>query len=323
MSYPVIANWVKFKRIDNETYLVKNLLDDTEYEMDSYYVWFARQLDGKTDPYTIDNDLSEDDVYDVLEELDDYDVVRNKHFLSKNVFNLLVTLWKPKVTKPLRLISYLFNSIILVSFLPLLAIALWRLMNSPFDISLDYYLGGMLFGVVSGMLLHETAHFVACVGYGGSVFEIGVMLRYFMPGAYVLMDVKNIKNKMHKIQIFAAGVEMNLVLSSIFLILALEISLLSGFFYGAFVCNIMFALVNLTFAEGLDGMTIIGELLQIDDLPGKAKGIVKNKRKRKALMNKGIVGKALVVVCYIIRILQISMPILVVLNILEVLLWVL
>lgn len=323
MSYPVITNWVKFKRIDNKTYLVKNLLDDSEYEMDSYYVWFARQLDGITDPYTIDNELSEDEVYDVLEELDDYDVIRNKRFLSKNVFNMLVTLWKPKSTKTLRLIAVLINSVILISFIPLIIIAIWRFLNSPFDINLDYYFSGLLFGVVIGMVLHETAHFVACLGYGGSVFEIGVMLRYFIPGAYVLMDVKSIKNKMHRVQVFAAGVEMNLILSSIFLILALEINSMSGFFYGAFVCNVMFAFVNLTFAEGLDGMTIIGEFLGIDDLPEKAKEIVKNKRKRKALTSKGVTGKCTVAMCYIIKALQISIPILIAVNIMEVFLWIL
>lgn len=323
MSYPVITNWVKFKRIDNKTYLVKNLLDDSECEMDCYYIWFAHQLDGKTDPYIIDKELTKEEVCDVLEELEYYDIIRCKRFLSKNIFNLLVTLWKPKSTKTLRLIAFLINFVFLISFIPLIVIAIWRFLNSPFDISMDYYFSGLLFGVVSGMVLHETAHFVACLGYGGSVFEIGVMLRYFIPGAYVLMDVKNIKNKMHRIQVFAAGVEMNLILSSIFLILALEINSISGFFYGASICNVMFAFINLTFAEGLDGMTIIGELLGVDDLPGKAKGIVKNKRLRIALMSKGVTGKCIVALCYIIKALQISMPILIAVNIMEVFLWIL
>lgn len=323
MDRPIIANWIKFKKINNETFMVRNLLDDSEYELDSYYVWFAHQLDGKTDPLSIDKDLTVEDVYDVLKELEAYDIIRSKHFLSLNIFNLLLTLWKPKVSYTLRIISYFANLIIQISFMPLLVMAIWRFLNSPFDINLDLYFVGLMFGTLAGITLHEIAHTVACLGYGGKVFEIGAMLRCFIPGAYVLMNVRNIKNRMHRVQISAAGVEVNIILFSIFLILAVENNVLSGFFYGASICNLLLALVNLTFAEGLDGMTIIGELLGIEDLVEEANNVVKSKAKRNTLINKGMAGKGIVIVCYIIKFLQISMPILVAVNIIEVLLWIL
>ena len=59
MSYPCLTNWNRFKKIDRDTYLVKSVLEDNAFEMDTYSVWFAHQLDGKTDPYTVDEGLSE------------------------------------------------------------------------------------------------------------------------------------------------------------------------------------------------------------------------------------------------------------------------
>ena len=61
MSYPITANWIRFKRISNDEYKIINLLYDEEQETDAYTVWFIRQLNGKRDPYQIDRTKSKVD----------------------------------------------------------------------------------------------------------------------------------------------------------------------------------------------------------------------------------------------------------------------
>ena len=89
------------------------------------------------------------------------------------------------------------------------------------------------------------------------------------------MNKNRIKNRMKRIQIIAAGIEMNLLLAAVCLIFAAEIEWLSGFFFGACIQNVFLALINLTFINGFDGMTIISELLGIEGLADRATTIIK------------------------------------------------
>ena len=62
-------------------------------------------------------------------------------------------------------------------------------------------------------------------------------------------------------------------------------------------------------------MAIMSELLGTDELIDKAKSVIKNKRKRNSLLNDGVSGQATVAVCYALKVIQVALPLIFVLNI--------
>lgn len=316
---PMLANWVRFRRVSENEYLVVDLLRDKTYTADAYTVWFLRQLDGETDPYSVDESMAPEVVDLLLETCLEIDLLRDKRFYSKSFLYLLVTLWQPKVTPAFRVVAAVANLFLLVSFIPMLILSIYLLLFHTEDLVTDFLVTGTIFGLITGMFLHETGHMFACIAYGGRFFEMGVMLQnLIMPGAYVVINKEIIKSRMKRIQVNAAGVEMNLLLGSVFLSMASVSVPLSGFFLGAALANVFVALLNLTFINGIDGMNIMCELLGVRDLPERAKTILKSPRHRRRLMKDGVSGKLTVIMCIAVRITQIALPVLLFLNIIEV-----
>ena len=106
-----------------------------------------------------------------------------------------------------------------------------------------------------------------------------------------------------------------LLLTGVFLLLSSFFEPLSGFFLGAAVNNAFIALLNLTFLNGIDGMKIMEELMGTENIVERAKSVIKSKAKRRKLSKEGLSGKATLAVCYIIRCVQITYPVLIILNI--------
>lgn len=322
MKHPTLANWIRFKKVSENEYEIVDLLHDEKNQTDAYTVWFVRQLNGKRNPYLIDKGKSKEDIDLLLGELEADNVIRDKRFLSKFFLFLLVTIWQPKVTSSLRIVSFFINELLLISFLPFLAFSILYFLNYTYDVNFDYITIGSVVGLIIGLVMHELSHMISCLGYGGRVFEVGVMLQFLlMPGAYVLMNESKIKKRMRRVQVSAAGIEMNLLLTAIFLIISARFESLSGFFLGAAIQNVFLALLNLTLVDGFDGMAIMGELLGVENVISKARRITRFKFKRKKLEKDGISGKATIAVCYILRGIQIALPLIFALNIVGVITW--
>ncbi len=321
MKYPALANWIRFKKVSYDTYEIHDLIHESIFETTEYWVWFAKQLDGKTNPYRIDREMPREKVDRMLKAFKENDVIRDSRFLSKSLLSTLFTVWTPNVTKKMRLISYVLNTLLLISFIPILAFSILYFVNYIGDISMDYIVSGSLIGMLLGMVMHEMGHMIAGLAYGGQVFEVGLMFQFFIPGAYVLLDDRNIKSTMKRIQVYAAGIEMNLLLSAIFIILSVPFEALSGFFLGAAINNIFIALLNLTFVDGFDGMKIICELLGLEEITSKANRVVRSKWKRHKLQKHGVCGKATIAACYIFKIVQVALPLIFAVNIAGVISW--
>ena len=322
MKYPTLANWIRFKQISDDEFEIIDLLHDEKFQTNVYTVWFARQLNGKRNPYLIDKSKSKEDVDLLLGKLEAENVIRDKRFFSKFFLFLLVTIWRPKITEKFRVASFIINGLLLISFLPLLAFSILYFLYYTYDINFDYMIVGSVAGMLIGLILHELGHMFACLAYGGRVFEVGVMLQFLlMPGAYVLMNESNIKKRMKRVQVSVAGIEMNLLLTAIFLIFSARFESLSGFFLGVAIQNVFLALLNLTLVDGFDGMAIMSELLGVECIVSKAKRITQSKLKRKKLEKDGISGKATIAVCYALRGIQIALPLIFALNIVGVITW--
>lgn len=65
-------------------------------------------------------------------------------------------------------------------------------------------------------------------------------------------------------------------------------------------------------------MAIIEELLGIDNLSDKAKMIRKSKVRKRKLAGKGLTVKLSVAVCYVVSVVKIAIPIIIVINIIEI-----
>ena len=236
--------------------------------------------------------------------------------MSKNFLQLLLSVWKPHITVNLRIFSFIVNGLILISWLPLLAFSIFYFFNNLYDLSADYIILGSFVGLFIGMVMHELGHMCGCLAYGGRIFEIGIGIQFLLPCAYVLMNESRIKTRMKRIQVSAAGVEMNFLLAAIFLMLSARLVPLSGFFLGASIQNAFLALLNLTFIDGFDGTAIMGELLGVDSLIEKSRKVTKSKLRRKRLKRNGISGMITIVACFILRSVQVALPIVLFLNIL-------
>lgn len=321
MKYPTLANWIRFKRTSENEYEIVDLLHDKRITTDAYTVWFIRQLNGKRNPYLIDKTKTKDEVDLLLDRFETKEIIRDKRFLSKNIFQTLITVWRPRVTSNLRLASFFINFLMMISFVPLILFSAAYFILFVNDISLDYIITGSVAGLIVGLALHELGHMIACLGYGGRVFEVGLGLNFFLPCAYVLMNENHIKTRMRKVQVSAAGIEMNFLLASLCLFLATHIEFLSGFLLGAAIQNVFLAFLNLTLIDGFDGMAIMNEILGTDSAVEKAKRVTKSKVLRKRLKKDGVSGRTTIFACYILRIMQIGLPVVVLLNIVGVITW--
>ncbi len=318
-KYPKLSNCLTFEKINAEQIRIIDYLTGKRYVISTETARFIKKLDGKTSPYQIKTTLSDKKINEIMVSLFENDLIRlNK--IHKTSDALMKTIWIPKSARKLSVVAEIWNKLLLYLWIPVLIIGLFVFNNNWLSINYDCnILWGNILGLITGIVLHEFGHAMAAVSYKGKFFEMGVMLMYhILPAAYVFIDNSIVKKRMQRIQIFAAGIETNFLLSGLFLILASVFPQIGGNFFVAAINNMLLALINAMFINGLDGCAIMSELMSETDLIGKIKTVIKNKLVRKQMRKWGLSGHATIAVCYILAVFQISLISLVALNFLEV-----
>lgn len=273
--YPKINNWLVFSRTENGKYEVLDPINGELYTFEGQIARFARRLDGSTDPYSISDYLTDQEVTSFLRELDKHSLLRRSRVMNTSSGEMYCTLWTPKEGKRVSLAPIL-NQLLLLLFFPVFAAGTYFFFRTRPLLSGEMTFLNAVIGVVVGMMLHELAHMNASISYGGRVFEMGIFLKVPFPGAYVLMDTSPVRGELKRAQINAAGIEANLLLAGIMFFLATILSWNSkSFFYIAFL-NTELAVVNLLLIDGLDGAGIISALLGIEEVAKDAKSFLKN-----------------------------------------------
>lgn len=325
-TYPKLLNCLSFKMDEDGTVEVTDHLNEEIYNMTLAEVRYAKMLDGETHPYDIETELSQEEIDDLLFDLEDYGLLKESNKMKLSAGSTLRTLWEIKTTRKLRIIGAVFNKALLLLWLPVLVVGLMKSWKYLFDLGviydnmLQFFLGNIV-GIFIAIFLHELGHVFAGLSCGAKVFEMGLMNSYFiMPGAYVLMDTKRVKNRMKRVQISAAGVEMNFLLAGLFLILTATVRPLAAFFIIIALNNLIIAVLNLTFIKGLDGAAVMSELLGNEETVLNSTDVVFDERLRRRIKRHGKSGRATVAVCYILSFLQLTMPIILIINVLEVIL---
>lgn len=316
MKYPMANNWLTYHRISRTEYDVLDNLDGTMYTMGCTIARFARNLDGRTNPYEIDLTLSKENINTMLSNLKKHNLLRENRILQSSLGTILYTVWIPRWTIPLQIIALLMNNLLLILWLPTLLFGLYVFINNIIMIDIEFSLVGYLFSLVIGICFHEFAHAFAGISYHAKVFEFGIGFQKFMPFAYTLVESSSCK-RLHRIQINAAGVESNFFLTGVFLIFCALFPHCSAFFFTTALCNLILSVINLLFLDGLDGMAILSDVFDTDtySLLESARSVVHSQNTRKTLREKGFYGHALILTSYIIVISQIGFPLLLLINV--------
>lgn len=316
MRYPMLNNWLVFFRKNQYEYDVHDCLYDEDFTMGVTIAAFARKLNGHRNPYSINMGLTKAEINHMLKQLREHDLLRYGRSLDAGS-GAHYTLWFIKRNPLLIKVARLWNCSLMLSWLPVFIFGVLFFIRDLPIINTDCMWLGNILGIVFGALLHELGHAFAGQTYGARVFEIGIMINVLLPGAYVLMDSQSVQSKMKRIQIYAAGVESNALFAGVCLLIACAIPYVGAFLLNAAIGNIILALVNITFGGGLDGASILSELLGIENLVEDTKKVVLNRRIRKKLRSKGMPGYSLIAVNVVVQILQITIPVIIGWNIVE------
>lgn len=316
MRYPMLNNWLEFSRKNQYEYDVHDCLYDEDFTMGVTIAAFARMLNGHRNPYSINVGLSKAEINHMLKQLKEHDLLRYGRSLDAGS-GAHYTLWFIKRNPLLMAVARLWNGLLMLLWLPVFIIGVLFFIRDLPIINTDCMWLGNILGIVFGALLHELGHAFAGLSYGARVFEMGIMINALLPGAYVLMDSQSVQSRMKRIQIYAAGVESNALFAGVCLLIACAIPYAGAFLLNAAIGNIILALVNITFGGGLDGASILSELLGIENLVEDTKKVVLNIRIRRKLRSKGMPGHALIAVSVVVQILQITIPVIIGWNIVE------
>lgn len=327
MKYPKLNNFVSFE-INESVILAKNhltedsiLLSRAEYEL-------CKSLDGKTNPYSLIGKKDYRYVKRFLKYLNNNYFINERHFLSLGLGTVLFPIASLKnlnlSTSNFPVWAYLYNFVLLILWLPIFLLGMFLLFyNGVGNFNNGQLLAGCLFGLIIGIIFHELSHALSAIGYNAKVFEIGVMIKYFViPCAYVLIDNNSIKRKLRKAQVDAAGIEMNFFLSGIAMTMTAMAQNLSGFFFTFALVNLLMGLVNLTIVDGFDGEHVFCDIMGDSELFQKAKCLITDKIFRNQVMKKGINGRATIVASAFLMLFKIAMPILIINEIVGLFLWI-
>lgn len=260
----------------------------------SYPVFKAlRHADG-TKPLR----LPEDDA-DLLAELEDYGLVHTSRLVREESCSRLIlfTFGKERVRK-VRPACKILNGVLPGSaILALVAgIAMRFFLSEGVDMNnfnLLLYVGLL----VASAVLHELAHLWAAISYSFPVFEAGVLVEnVFGICLYVAHGRKPGATKAEEIQVALAGLEANLLIMGLFLIVSVFCEAQSASFYAAAIANIGLIISNLVPSRGNevdDGEVALNTLFEVESIYAVARKWAGSKRRRRKLIRSaGLPGVA-------------------------------
>lgn len=336
MKYPILSNWIVYKRLpDYDAYVVKDCVLKNKFVINDEKMRFAQKLDGKTNPYSVKGKWSREEIRKLIKELEHLGVIRTDHgVISRGGDGYMKTLVRTKNTRGQRIVSELLNYLLILLFVPVLICGIYIYLNVDYvrysDLSvMEQILHGYstifiwifnIMALICGGVIHELCHGIACRAYGGRVLEYGLILEV-LPGFYTLMDDTGVKSRFKKIQILAAGVEGNLLFAGCLLMLTGLFPGIQSFLLVAAIANVAMTIINLMAMKRTDGFRILMLLIGMDDMDGfeKAKCMLKSRKRKQILADKGLYGYINLTACYMIVWLQRVFPMLI---LLEVIAWI-
>lgn len=288
--YPFLKEGVSigsfsYEDSDDIHYFIENAYGD-QFEIDYQLRNALLQADG-TKPLNLpDHGLS------ILPELKKYGIVQTSRFIDDDgIFNRFVLFPLSNHNKNISLICKAINAVLPIVSVLFFIIGLYCMKSdiaaTEYTYSWLLYYGLIFFSLV----FHEIGHLVAGLAYGYEVRNIGILLLGILPtGAYVAYDDKKDASKTEKIQLALAGIEANLLLAGICMMIATQYPPLYMLMSSIANINVVFALVNSIPSFGLDGEAALSALYGIDNIGKAAKKWLFSKKHRQKLLHSGPSG---------------------------------
>lgn len=248
---------------------------------------------------------------------------------TRTIFDgiMLHTVYIPERKYAGTIIPKILNSLLWLTFLPIFLYGLFRLSryDIEFGMNCNYFFANVIIGIVGGlllgMILHEVGHAIACLAnMKGAFLEAGFMIRGILPGAYVMIDATDVTNRRKKAQIYLAGIEVNLLLSGLLMILMTSVR--ENSFLGewkiamlyAVVQNVILTLINISLVENFDGEHTMRALFGgpiVDAAKANLKQMFSSKKRRNYFRKNGINGIANICTSVVVLVFQIFIPLLI------------
>lgn len=281
MKYPRKSPYLIYGKTENSFYKVEDLLHDDIWLLDYEEMAILSCLDGRHDPYELLPEYNRDYIQKTLEDFEKhYLLAPKKKLQSTGIGSYSIPLIYCNPGKAIKQFAEIYNFLLMTLFLPVFVLGLFLGKSNIFWIfprSISELVTAIFIGGFVGIAMHEISHAFAALAYGGNLFEIGVGTSSFLPIGYVLLYCGNVRGRMKQIQIDAAGVEMNMLLCGVFMLLKpiLIRSCIIDFFA---LANLTIAVLNILPLDGHDGLNILSKLFEKDDLLKYAKGLIKDSR---------------------------------------------
>ena len=152
----------------------------------------------------------------------------------------------------------------------------------------------LFYGLIAlSLALHELGHLTAGLAYGYKISDVGILLFGLIPiGAYVAHGDPTRASKAEKVQFALAGIEVNLLVAGLCLLLAVQESPWSMLMHAIANANMILAGVNLLPTSGLDGEYALSAVCGMNSVSKAARKWITNKKCRKKLLHAGLPGYA-------------------------------
>lgn len=314
MRYPRKSPYLIYKRSAKDEYRIENYLYSESYRLNNKAVAFLKCLDGRHNPYKLLPGHSKADVRQKIRELKACHLLApKKEMLVHGIGSCMYPLIYCYPGRLQKFLAQIYNFLLMALFIPVFILGLCYGTQSTFHVyaqSKGELFAAMILGTVIGVAMHELSHTCAGLAYGAHIFEIGIGTQFFIPMEYVLMDDSNVRNRLQKIQINAAGIEMNFLLYGVFMLL-IPSGFVSPFIIKACsLVNLVMAILNALPLNGLDGMKIISTVFKKEDLLKYAKRIIRNRKKQGRKPERSVGTIAVVAASYGLIGFQIVLPLL-------------
>ena len=324
-----MANWVVLKRAKDNV-VAQNCLLNESIMLSGREAMYLTKLNGNRNPYRIVGFSDQECIYYYAHLKKEMLIRKGKKLYAGDGIKIY-TIFIPKKKTTKSIITKMMNKLLCMLFLPVFLYGLYCVyqQGTQFEISENIFLStilGYILGVFGGVIFHEGGHIIACLSNRkGRWIEAGVMLSGRIPCVYVALDDSEIQNRLKKVQVNMAGIEMNLFLAGIMMMWWVNIAENSFLFdwrpaiLQVAIQNIFLALINITFCENLDGeyaiSTIVGHAVDEVAQANIRQMFTKAKRKRYIQKN-GINGVAyLFCSVFFIFIQHASMPLMILADI--------
>ena len=323
--YPCKANWVILKSTKNGI-AARNCLNQETVKLTDRQAKYLMRLDGNRNPCKIKG-FTKQECEEYYDYLDSEVLIRDEGRTLHADGIMLHTVYIPGRKYAGTIIPKILNSLLWLTFLPVFLYGLFRLSryDIEFGMNCNYFFANVIIGIVGGlllgMILHEVGHAIACLAnMKGAFLEAGFMIRGILPGAYVMIDATDVTNRRKKAQIYLAGIEVNLLLSGLLMILMTSVR--ENSFFGewkiamlyAVVQNVILALINISLVEIFDGEHTMRALFGgpiVDAAKANLKQMFSSKKRRNYFRKNGINGIANICTSVVVLVFQIFIPLLI------------